>query len=149
NTDTVVPQFGHYSSASATLVSTSTDARVGKCNITQTVLNIPPMVNDFYQNNRGATSGATAFSAVSYTNLYTPPAGDQFLAKSGTATTPPTFAVTVQDVTGATAAQITAKTDPLPRQGTGGVSNGYSQSTFAGSTQGPGYWGKTFFVWPP
>src|SRR5262249_28836990 len=33
NTDPVVPQFGHYASAAATLVCTSTDPRVGKCNV--------------------------------------------------------------------------------------------------------------------
>ena len=53
NTDPVFPAFGQYSSASATMQCVSSDARVGKCNITQSVLGIPPMVNDYYQNNRG------------------------------------------------------------------------------------------------
>jgi Flp pilus assembly protein TadG len=144
NTDTVVPSFGAYSSSGATLISTSTDARVGKCNITQTTLGISPLVNDFYQNNRSATTTA-AFVNVPYTNLYTPPSGDQYCATAGTSTTPPTFAKTIQDITGSTATQITNKTDA--------AFNGYmnSSGTYVcnGYTQGPGYWGMTFFIWPP
>jgi hypothetical protein len=61
------------------------------------------------------------------------------MAKSGTSTTPPTYATDVQDVTGATATQVTNKTDaPMP-----------SYTNFKGYTQGPGYWGMTFFMWPP
>jgi Flp pilus assembly protein TadG len=139
NTDAVVPTFGHYSSGSATLQCTSTDDRVGKCNVTQEVLEVDPLVDDFYQHARGSTA-VHAFSPVGYTTLYAPPTGDQYKAKSGTSTTPPTFAKTVQEVTGATNAQVTAKTDAaMPDYG----------STFQGFTEGPGLWGRTFFIWPP
>ncbi|HZT80786.1 MAG TPA: pilus assembly protein TadG-related protein, partial [Gemmataceae bacterium] len=139
NTDPVVPQFGPYSSSAATLVCVSTDPRVGKCNITQPVLGIPPLVNDFYQNAIGA-SPVPAFSPAAYTNLYTPPAGDQFLSKFGSTGSPPTFAVTVQDVTNSTS-QL-----PLKQAGAAG---GYDRNNFKGYTLGPGYWGITFFIWPP
>ena len=58
NPDPVFPQFGPYAptfSPRATLQCTSNDPRVGKCNITQAVLGIPPMVNDFYQNAFGGS----------------------------------------------------------------------------------------------
>src|SRR5262249_47634200 len=84
-------------------------------------------------------SGTPAFNSVTYTNLYTPPSGDKYMAKAGTSTTPPTYATDVQDVTGATATQVTNQTDaPMP-----------SYTNFQGYTQGPGYWGTTFFMWPP
>jgi Flp pilus assembly protein TadG len=137
NTDLNVPQFGHYSSASATMVCTSTDPRVGRCNITMTVQGVPPLVNDYYQHSWGTTP-VSAFTAApnSYMNI---PGGDNYMVKSGTSTTPPTYAQTIQDVTGATSTQITNKTDPpMP-----------SYPNFAGYTMGPNYYGKTFFIWPP
>ena len=57
NTDPVFPQFGPYNptfSPNATLQCTSSDSRVGMCNMTQSVLGIPAMADDFYQNNFGA-----------------------------------------------------------------------------------------------
>ena len=50
NTDPVFPQWGPYKpsfSANATLQSTSSDSRVGRCNITQGVLGVPAMVRRF------------------------------------------------------------------------------------------------------
>ena len=58
NTDPVFPQWGPYNpsfSANATLQCTSSDSRVGMCNVTQSVLGVPPLVNDFYQNNFGSS----------------------------------------------------------------------------------------------
>ena len=57
NTDPVFPQWGPYKpsfSANATLQSTSSDSRVGRCNITQGVLGVPPLVDDFYSNSFGS-----------------------------------------------------------------------------------------------
>jgi Flp pilus assembly protein TadG len=142
NTDTVVPQWGQYSSSGATLICTSSDPRVGMCNNTHSVLGIPPMVNDFYANGRGS-SAQGGFTSQSYTNLYTPPAGDKWLAKSGTSTTPPTYATTIQDVTGATSTQISNKTDAVMTKYKS------KNGSYYGYTLGPGYWGKTFFLWPP
>ena len=42
--DTIVPAFGHYSDTSgARLINTSGDPRVGKSNVTQAALGIPPI----------------------------------------------------------------------------------------------------------
>lgn len=135
--ETVYPQFGHYSAtASATLVNTTGDPRVGKSNISQSTFGIPALVDDFYQHNWAQTP-AKAFTSASDTYATTP-GGDDYLAKSGTSTSPPTYAKTVQEATGATGTQVTNKTDAIK-----------SYTNFKGYTQGPRYWGKTFFVWPP
>lgn len=137
NTESVFPTFGHYSSGSSTLQCTSADSRVGKCNITVPVLGISALVDDFYQHSWGA-SASGAFTKAG-DSLATTPGGDDTMAKSGTSTSPPTYAQTVQQITGSTSTQITNKTDAaMP-----------SYTSFQGYTQGPRYWGKTFFVWPP
>src|SRR5262249_42418049 len=38
--------------------------------------------------------------------------------------------------------------NPMPNTGLG-QSNPYVSTNFAGYTYGPGYWGKTFYTWPP
>jgi Flp pilus assembly protein TadG len=129
NTDPVYPQFGVYNPAfspQAQLQCTSTDPRVGLCNITQTISGVPALVNDFYQNSRGA-SAAGAFGAPGSSVTNTTPGGDNYLnAKSGGSP-----AVTWQDITGSASTTFA----------------GYP--SFNGYTQGPGSWGKTFFLWPP
>ena len=126
NTDPVFPQFGPYNptfSPKATLQCTSADPRVGMCNVTQAVLGIPAMANDFYQNNRGS-SAASGFTPAS--NVCTAPmAGDNYLTASGNCV------LTWSDA-------VNPNSSFFP---------GYSN--FHGYTQGPGYWGKTFFIWPP
>ncbi len=138
NTEAVFPRFGHYSSSSANLQSTSSDPRVGKSNVSHAVLGIPPLVRDFYQHPRG--SGAS-FAFTSAPDTYeTMPVGDHPPGVAGSMSNPPsTYAKTIQEITGASSAAITAFTDPkMP-----------SYPSFTGYTQGPRYWGKTFFVWPP
>jgi hypothetical protein len=133
NLDPIFPQFGHYSAVSTAQLQTPVvDPRIGKSNVTQSALGITPLVNDFYQNARGA-GPSNAFLSVPCTSLATPPAGDQYLPMAGTSTTPPTFAQTVQDINGNAATPWA----------------GYTSPPFQGFTQGPGYWGKTFFMWPP
>ncbi len=129
NTDTVFPQWGWYApsySPGATLQCTSTNTLVGYCNITTGVQGVPAMVNDFYSNARGA-GAASAFAAAPSTVTNTTPGGDANLLKSGGSQP----ALTWLDVVGSTSTQYT----------------GYPG--FKGYTQGPGYWGKTFFAWPP
>jgi hypothetical protein len=144
--DTNVPVFAHYSSASATMYNTSGDTRVGKCNITQSVLGIPPLVNDFYQNGRGA-SGTVAWSAAP--NSYgTTPGGDNFLKNAQNTGT--NWAQTVNDVVSNTTKDMAFELDGYDAY----VSNlqnktDYSTATFQGYTQGPAYFGKSFFMWPP
>lgn len=134
--ETVYPLFGHYSSSSAALLNTTGDARVGKCNVSQAAAGISALVDDFYQHG-WATTPAKAFTPAA-DSLATTPGGDDYLAKSGTSTTPATYAKTVQEATGATDTRVANKTDAIK-----------SYTNFQGYTQGPRYWGKTFFVWPP
>ena len=115
----------------ALMQCTSTDPRVGFCNVTQAVSGVPAMVNDYYQNARGATAVA-AFTTAPSTITNTANGGDQYLPKKST-TTP---AMTWKDITGSSSTGF----------------NGYAASQggkFNGYIQGPGYWGKTFFIWPP
>jgi hypothetical protein len=126
NADPVFPQFGPYNpsfSANATLQCTSADPRVGMCNATQAVLGIPATANDFYQNNFGA-SGIAAFTPAANT-CNAPVSGDNYLTASGNCV------LTWSDAVNPSSAFFP----------------GYSN--FKGYTQGPGYWGKTFFLWPP
>ena len=130
NTDSIFPQWGWYApsfSPNATLQCTTSNPLVGLCNITTTISGVPAMVNDYYSNSRGA-SGVAAFSAAPSSVTVTSPAGDTFLSKSGSPGTP---ALTWQDVTSSSSKTY----------------SGYPG--FNGYTQGPGYWGKTFYLWPP
>ncbi len=134
NTDPTFPQWGPYAPAFsplATLQCTANSNLVGLCNVTQSVGGIPALVDNMFQNNRGQPAvGAFSKAPVSVTN--TAPAGDQYLPKKNTTTT----ALTWSQITGSA---TTAFTGYAPQQG----------NTFYGYQQGPGYWGKTFFIWPP
>lgn len=129
NTDSVYPQWGWYApsfSPAATLQCSTTNPLVGACNITTSVQGVPALVNDFYSNSRGA-SAVSAFAAAPTSVTNTTPGGDAPLTALGGSTP----ALTWLDVTGTTATKYT----------------GYAG--FKGYTEGPGYWGKTFFAWPP
>jgi Flp pilus assembly protein TadG len=134
NTDPVFPQFGPYDttfSPLALLQCTSSDPRVGFCNVSQPVMGVPALVNDFYQNDRGAAAVA-AFNPAPATVTSTNPGGDTYLPKLNTTTT----ALTWQDITGSGSTAFPGY-------------QAYSGTPFNGWTQGPAYWGKTFFIWPP
>jgi Flp pilus assembly protein TadG len=155
NTETVFPVFGHYSNQQnyndyvhyANLLSPAADGSnplsgntlIGRSNVSQSVLGVPAMANDFYSNNRGA-SVTYAFSSApdSYANGTDPNQGDNYLPKNGQSI--PNYAQTVKDVTGGTTYNSAWETQGYKSQ-TGKTFNGY--------TLGPRYWGKTFFVWPP
>ena len=89
NTDPVYPQWGYYNttfSPLCNLLCTSSSDLVGYCNITQSVGGCGPMVNDYYQNARGAAAvqafgAATTWPAVTnvpaLTLSATQPSGDQ------------------------------------------------------------------------
>ncbi len=141
NPDSVFPQFGHYSATStAALQCTSTDPRVGTCNVSTTTYGLPVLADDYYQHTRGAAA-AKAFAAAP--NIYaTAPNGDLPLKTNGNSTS--TYASTFQLVNnGSTTVNSSFET------------NGYdlyyaSQGkTFQGYTRGPKYYGATFFNWPP
>ena len=99
------------------------------------------MVNDFYQQARG-NSPNSAFTPAS-ASLGTTPGGDSYLPKFGDTSSPPaSYGNTVQSITnGATFNGYT----PVPYAGYSGT----PIPEYQGYTQGPGYWGNTFFIWPP
>ncbi len=136
NPDPLFPKFGHYSAISTVAFQGSGTGTTGAEQIDQANISI--------DNNSGAavlkdfmTTGSTlAFpydSAKDTQNLT--PGGDNFLQASST------YIKTVGDFVGAT--PTPAQVLDFERGVTGytGTWNGYSE--------GPGYWGKTFFIWPP
>jgi hypothetical protein len=156
NAETVYPLFGHYTNQKnysdyahyANLLSPTADSSnaltgnsaIGKSNVSVSALGIPAMVNDFWQNARGAT-GVGAFTQVPDTSLdaYNQAGGDKYLRKSGNNSGQP-YAATVADVTGSTSVNTSFESNGY-KQYTGTASNGY--------ILGPRYWGKSFFIWPP
>ena len=134
NADPVFPQWGPYApsfSPLAALQQTASTDLAGMCNVTASALGLPAMVNDYLQSARGVTPTVPAFNLPPATFTVTNPGGDKYLPKQGTSNAARTW----QDITGSS----------------GTAFQGYAAAngTFYGWTQGPGYWGKTFFIWPP
>ena len=170
NTDPVYPQWGYYNTAFSPLCQlqcTSSSDLVGYCDVTQSVGGCGPMVNDYYQNARGA-SAVQAFGAAttwpSVTNVpavglsATQPSGDQ----AQTSMTDPTgasytYGQTISSASSSRAGGSTALSvsDLIPTNyGSGTSAAPYNGSKLWGTapngyTVGPNYWGMTFFTWPP
>ena len=142
NGDSVVPTFGHYSSSSAGLVQSSFTTPYIEANITHmTSDGRAPIVQDFYQD----SSGTTAFTAQ--TSAYgTTPGGDNFLKQNKN--TGASFAATPAELMNISAGSVSNSTRDATFE-TSGYTAYSMASTFNGYTLGPGYWGKTFWVWPP
>jgi hypothetical protein len=129
NADPIFPQFGPYApgfSPGAALQQTSNDPLVGLCNVTMGVLGISAMVDDYYQNPRGQPL-VHAFNPAPPSVTVTDPGGDNYLPKQDSTNA----ALTWKDITGSSSTAFA----------------GYPN--FKGYQQGPGYWGMTFFIWPP
>ena len=132
NPETVYPKFGAYSDeTTAGLRRTSAATINGNyynlANVTVETTSGPAMVDHFYQNNYGA-SPVKAFTAAADTYQDTP--GGDVPRKNGS-----TWVKTVNGMTSSDKTAFSA----------GGLGFG---TTFHGYTQGPRYWGKTFFIWP-
>jgi hypothetical protein len=141
NPDTVFPQFGHYSNTSAAgLQATTFTNPYDPANITTTTSDgRPPIVQDFYSD----SNGTVAFSAAS-AGYATTPGGDNFIktnkgAGSGYCSTPADLL---------NISTVSSSTRDATFESQGYKAYGMS-ANFNGYTQGPGYWGKTFFMWPP
>ena len=170
NTDPVYPQWGYYNTTFSPLCElqcTSSSDLVGYCNITQSVGGCGAMVNDYYQNARGAAAvqafaPATTWPAVTnvpaLTLSATQPSGDQ----AQTSMTDPTgqaytYGQTITNAQSGDAAGTTAMTvsDLIPKNyGSGTTAAPYDGSNLWGTapngyTVGPNYWGMTFYAWPP
>ncbi len=134
NADPVFPQWGPYApsfSPLAALQQTASTDLAGMSNVTAPALGVSAMVNDYLQSPRGASPTVPAFNLPPATVTNTTPGGDKYLPKQGSSNPARTW----QDITGSS--------------GTAFKGYAYYNGTFYGWTQGPGYWGKTFFIWPP
>jgi Flp pilus assembly protein TadG len=152
NPETVYPRFGHYEDElTAKLrgtapVQASTGEYYGLANVTVTTESGPPIVEDFYQHNLGAPTKIKAFAPAS-SGYETTPGGDNYLRKNLNAPGQP-YAKNIQELLNL--ATVTNGTYDALFQ-----TNGYEDSRFglsqpfSGYTQGPNYWGKSFFIWPP
>lgn len=139
NQDTAYPTFGHYSAASSLIQASNASAPYGNANISTTTSDgRPPIVQDFYSN----STGTLAFSAGTATTASNNN-GDLPLTTSLNSTS--TYAKTVADITGST-----SKDGNWESNGYNSHSNmNGTKTTWYGYTCGSGYWGKTFFIWPP
>ncbi|HXG11321.1 MAG TPA: pilus assembly protein TadG-related protein [Gemmataceae bacterium] len=141
NPDDTIPTFGHYSSSSAGLRRTTPySSSYALCNFTKAMpqnANRTPMINDYYQHVRTPNvpnDEVPAWTAAGNGDSTGWVSGDK--PWKSNFNTGSSWAQRVRDITGGTSYNATWET------------NGYGTS-FAGYTQGPGYWGKTFFIWPP
>ncbi|MCI0455361.1 MAG: Tad domain-containing protein [Gemmataceae bacterium] len=146
NGESVFPRFGHYSATSSAALQGTVSKPTGggeyldPSNISQDTDSGSAICNDFFKTNAGVKPvipGDRAFSRSSDAFESTP-GGDDFLRTSGDTAGNP-YASTVEGVVGGTTKNANFET------------NGYQQyrSDFKGYTEGPGFWGKTFVVWPP
>jgi len=179
NTDTLIPTFGHYSSGSAVLTGPNsnqtssyenytispTNTTAGTASYTQTY------INGFYQNAAYASTWIRAFDSYTSSdggNTWTPPtSGSPQLPPASYASVPggdvplflksstTTYATNVKDVLGSTTRSASWELDGYSNYTSGSLSSAatgqssYTSAPFYGYTEGPGYYGKTFFIWPP
>lgn len=141
NQDTLVPTFGHYSSTSANLIGVATSPPYDDCNLTATTSDgRPPIVLDFYS----SSTGGAAFTAAS-SSYATTPGGDNYLKLAKN--TGSSYGQTLWAILGNSGTAANNSRDAQFE------SQGYKAFGMHGQfdryTQGPGYWGKTFFIWPP
>ena len=173
NTDTVYPLFGPYAGTSSTAQSTqgndysdylsnpnllcpaavsgnslNNNTMIGKSNVSHDLTatqGVPAMAAaDFYQNNRGssAVAGFTSAGSGDATGWV---AGDKYLHSNGS-TSAGAYAMNVNDIVNkARRANTNVYNSNWETQGY----KFYTGTAFNGYTEGPGYWGKTFAIWPP
>jgi Flp pilus assembly protein TadG len=143
NLNPVYPVFGAYSCSTAGIQGTMPASPYLDANIDWTTSDgRPPIAQDFYT----SATGGTAFSPASATYATTP-AGDVPLKTSKN-----TGGAYAQTLWGANGVLSTSTPTTSTRDATF-ESQGYKAygmaSSFNGYTVGPGYWGKTFYIWPP
>jgi Flp pilus assembly protein TadG len=179
NPDSLYPTFGHYSSNSANMqgpTSNQTSAddsyTISPSNATAASASYTQLyINSFYQNAAYATplvrafdsytssdggntwtaptSGSPILPPASYTSV---PGGDVPLFKNGSTSN---YATSVKDVLNSSSRNAAWELDGYSNYTSGSLSNAasgqssYASAPFYGYTQGPAYYGKTFFIWPP
>ncbi len=142
NPDGLIPVWGHYSAtSSAALQAGSFTLPYNAANITATTSDgRPPVVQDFSID----SSGTQAFTSASATYASTP-GGDPFLMVNKN--TGSTYATCPADLLKIN--NPTTSTRDATFETTGYKAYNMHSAGTQGYTQGPGYWGKTFFMWPP
>jgi len=140
NPDAIFPQFGHYSDTTTAALKGTAGGSTGNELVGLSNGSVdystagPDCLADFM------SSGSTkAFTRDTNKDTYaTAPGGDNYLKSSGT------YVKTVSDILGSSPSIATQFN---------WARNGYTQynggAAFNGYTEGPAYWGKTFFIWPP
>jgi Flp pilus assembly protein TadG len=179
NPDPVYPQFGHYSSANADMQGPSSNqtSSVDSYTIPPSNTTAPnssytlTYVNNFYQNAAYASPLVRAFDSYTSSdggNTWSPPSsGSPILPPASYATVPgydvplfvksstTTYATNVKDVLGSSTRSAAWELDGYSNYTGGSLSNAavgkinYTSAPFYGTTQGPAYYGETFFIWPP
>jgi Flp pilus assembly protein TadG len=145
NPDPDYPKFGHYSDTSGAALFGNTSSPTGggeyfdPANVTYTTNSGPPIVEDFYANAAGvAPSSSNRAFTRGASSKATAPGGDDYLKTS--LNTGANYAHTMNEFNNS------SNTTNTSFEVSGYA---YKTTTFNGYTEGPGYWGKTFFVWPP
>ncbi|HEV2971022.1 MAG TPA: pilus assembly protein TadG-related protein [Pirellulales bacterium] len=140
NPDSNYPTWGAYSSASAGMQATTFTSPFDAANLTTTTTDgHPPVCADFYQD----SSGTAAFTTASSTYATTP-AGDAPLKTSKN--TSSTYAQTLAQVLNIASPGNSTRDATYESSGYAAYSMTSGCSRYV---QGPGYYGKTFFSWPP
>ncbi len=141
NPDSNYPTWGAYSDTTdAALQATSFTAPYSAANITTTTSDgRPPICADFYQDVSGTPAFATASSSYATT-----PAGDVPLKTSKNTST--TWGQTLAQILNFSSPTTSTFDNTFETSGY----KAYSMATaFNRYSAGPGYYGKTFFIWPP
>jgi hypothetical protein len=144
NQDTVVPVFGQYSSNADGMPGAAAVWPYGNANISITSSDgRPPVIPDFYTNSSGSQ---TAFSAAA-SSYATTPAGD--VPPKSNKGAGASYAQTVAQVLNIASPGNSTYDSTFETKGYAGYGMTSGTGGFHGYTQGPGYWGKTFYYWPP
>jgi len=149
NPDPYYPQFGHYADTAGAALYGNTQIATGgeiayydPANISVSTDSGPPILEYFFQNAVGVTPGTGNRAFSRSPNTYnTAPGGDNFLKKSLN-TDATNYAHTIKEFNN-------NSTTTNPKFEYLGYAAYATSSSFSGYTEGPGYWGKTFWVWPP
>lgn len=159
NPDPNYPRFGHYSTLpDSTMRQTQSHQMIDGNTYQASNFTAPhalnnfrnPLVEDFYQLDGGAMTPAFTSAGAGDGQGFV--AGDRPL--NGNFNASSTHARNVNVLLNRSATATTTRHPPTIGA-SGFETNGYDLPSlntgqpFRGYTQGPGYWGKTFFIWPP
>lgn len=144
NQDTIYPVFGHYSSSSANLLGPAPSSPYDNANISATMDGRAPIIEDFYGETTSVKAFYDKYQPASYA---TTPGGDNCLKtnKNGGSS----YAQTVAQVLNLSSVTNSTRNADFETYGYDWSDFNPDPPTFVGRTTGPGYYGKTFFIWPP